>query len=135
MSSGLYKNGIREIQRANIDLINATISGALIDASTYTPDLDNDISLDDVGEDNLIQEAELINKSLDGTAFRADDLVFPSVDTGQTVNAVLLYLDTDTLEESFLIAYIDNAPEFPITTDGTDITIAWDTGANGIFKF
>ena len=135
MSSGLYKNGIREIQRGNIDLINATISGMLIDSSVYTADLDNDQSLAEIGEDNWLAEAELTNKSLDGTTFRADDLTFPSVETGQTASAVVLFLDTDTLEESILIAYLDNAPEMPITTDGTDIILAWDSGADGIFAF
>ncbi len=33
-----------------------------------------------------------------------------------------------------LIAYIDTATGLPVTPNGGDITIAWDTGANKIFK-
>ncbi len=33
-----------------------------------------------------------------------------------------------------LIAYIDTATGMPVTPNGGDITIAWDNGANKIFK-
>lgn len=36
--------------------------------------------------------------------------------------------------ESPLIAYIDTATGLPVTPNGGDITIAWDSGANKIFK-
>lgn len=134
MASGLYDNGVREIMRGNIDLINSPISALLIDVNEYTVDLATDIDLDDIPEAAIISESALTNKSLDGTTFRADDLTFISVE-GNDIGAVVLFFSQDTNADSKLIAYLDNAPEFPITPDGTDIIISWDTGANGIFAF
>ena len=35
---------------------------------------------------------------------------------------------------SLLIAFFDTATAMPVTGNGGDITIIWDTGANKIFK-
>ena len=134
MSKGLYKNGVTEIMKGNIDLINSTISAMLIDTDSYTVDLTNDTDLSDIAAAAQISDTEMSGKTVDGTVFRANDTTFSSV-TGTKVNAIVLFLDNDTEEASTLIYYADDAAEFPITPDGTDITIAWDTGANGIVKF
>jgi hypothetical protein len=118
---------------ADIDLINDQIAALLIDKSSYTPDLDNDLSQADIPVAAQIAQVALSGKTIDGTTFRANDSVFVSV-TGTTVDAIVLMKDTDNTGTSLLIAFIDNASEFPITPDGTDITIEWDDGANGIFK-
>jgi len=133
MSSGMYEKGVNAIMGASIDLVNDRIAAWLIDTSFYTPDLNNHSSLSDVPEDSLLSEIVLTGKTLDGTTFRANDIVFPSV-AGGKADAVILFVDTDEYESSLLICYLDNAPEFPITPDGTDITIHFDTGSNGIFK-
>ena len=132
--AGLYELGVRDIMGAGVDLENASIYVMLVDTNSYTADLDSDNYYDDIPNAARIAEAVLVGKTLDGTTFRATDTTFVSVTTGQNVDAVVLFLNTDYEDTSTLIAYIDNAPEFPITTDGDDITIVWDTGANGIFK-
>lgn len=134
MSSGLYESGINAIMAGNIDLENDDISAILIDTSLYTVNLANDSNQDDIPDSAQIQEALLNGKTLDGSVFRASDLTFKSVPSGQDVGAIVLFLNTDYSDTSILIAYLDNAPEFPITPDGSDIVINWDTGINGIFK-
>ena len=134
MSKGLYKNGVSEIMAGNIDLVNSTISALLIDKTYYTVDFTNDISLSDIADTAELSHKEMSGKTIDGTVFRANDTTFVSV-TGTKADAVVLYLDEDTEEASALIYYADDQAEFPITPDGTNITIAWDTGANGIVKF
>jgi hypothetical protein len=129
----MYENGVASIMGADIDLINDQIAALLIDKSSYTPDLDNDLSQADIPVAAQIAQVALSGKTIDGTTFRANDSVFVSV-TGTTVDAIVLMKDTDNTGTSLLIAFIDNASEFPITPDGTDITIEWDDGANGIFK-
>jgi hypothetical protein len=75
----------------------------------------------------------LTGKTLDGTTFRADNAVFNSV-SGANVDLIVLIKNTDTTNTSLLIYMIDDAAIFPITPDGTDIFVDWDTGENGIFK-
>jgi hypothetical protein len=44
------------------------------------------------------------------------------------------YKDTGTESTSLLIFYIDTATGLPCTPNGGNITVAWDSGANKIFK-
>ena len=134
MASGLYELGLKEIMSGNIDLENDNISALLIDTSLYTVDLVNHSNQDDIPDSAQIAEAALSGKTLNVTVFRASDTTFLAVPAGQDISAVILFLDTDYADTSTLIAYLDNATEFPITPDGTDVVIVWDTGANGIFK-
>jgi hypothetical protein len=134
MAKGLYKNGVTEIMKGNIDLVNSTISAVLLDKTYYTVDLTNDTDLSDIAAAAELSHKEMSGKTVVGTVFRANDTTFSSV-TGTKADAIVLYLDNDTEEASTLIYYADDPTEFPITPDGTDITIAWDTGANGIVKF
>jgi len=137
MASGLYKAARQAFLNGDIDLTNAVISGMLIDVNEYTVDLDNHSSQTDVPDAAVWSLANLTGKTVDGDVFRADDLVFTSVEgqeVGDEAGAVILFLNADTLATSILIAYLDNAPEFPIVLDGENVTIVWDTGANGIFR-
>ena len=134
MASGIYKKAIGSQLRADIDLINDAISCALVNAN-YAPDLINDQSLEDIPEAAIVREGLLINTSVDAdNIFRADDITYTLVSSDTDVVGVVLFLEKRTFIDSKLICYLDNAPEFPITPDGTDITINWDA-INGIFKW
>lgn len=50
------------------------------------------------------------------------------------VKAIVLYRDTGSTATSDLICYIDVATGLPFTPNGANVTIAWSTGANKIFK-
>jgi len=63
----------------------------------------------------------------------AADVILSSV-TGDTCEAIVIYKHTGTESTSRLIAYIDTATGLPVTPNGGDITIQWDSGANKIFK-
>jgi hypothetical protein len=55
--------------------------------------------------------------------------------TGDPCEAIVIWQDTGVESTSRLIAYIDTASSgLPVTPNGGDITIAWDSGANKIFK-
>lgn len=75
----------------------------------------------------------LANRTFTNGVLDADDIVFPSV-TGFTIEAVILYVDTGTEATSRLVAFIDTAgTSLPVTPNGGNITIAWDSGAVRIF--
>jgi len=129
MASGMYQRGKVELMRGNIDLINDSLSVLLVDLSLYAPDLDNDDSQADIPEAARLSEILVTGKSLNGTTLLANDAVFPSIaSTLNPVGGVVLFKDTGVYSTSTLIAFFDNAPEFPITPDGADIVIAWAEG-------
>jgi hypothetical protein len=135
MASGIYTASIGSFLRADIDLINKPVSVALVSAG-YAPNLATDVSLADVPEAAIIRESLLINKTIDASnIFRADSVTFVSVAASPVdIVAAIVFVDDSTLENNKLIAYLDNATVFPITPDGTDITINWDP-TDGIFKW
>jgi hypothetical protein len=131
--SDLYEHGIAELMGGDIDLVNDQISIMLIDANYYTVDLATHTSQSDVPDAAILSQVIMTGKTLDGITFRASDVTFPSVE-GEEASAVIIFKDTDSYVTSTLICYLDDAPEFPTTPNGTDIIITWDTGDNGIFK-
>ena len=54
--------------------------------------------------------------------------------SGASVESIEIYKDSGVESTSLLIANIDTATGLPLTPNGGDVTIAWDTGANKIFK-
>lgn len=64
--------------------------------------------------------------------FAAANVTLSAV-TGSAIASLVIYKDTGTASTSQLIAYIDTATGLPVTPNGGDITITWDSGANKIF--
>lgn len=54
--------------------------------------------------------------------------------SGAVSGALVIYKDSGADATSPLIAYIDTATGLPVTPNGGDINVAWNTGANKIFK-
>lgn len=54
--------------------------------------------------------------------------------SGASVESIEIYKDSGVESTSLLIANIDTATGLPLTPNGGDVTIAWDDGANKIFK-
>lgn len=134
MSSGMYQNGLAALMRGDVDLINDKISCLLLDLNFYTPDLGLDKTQVDIPEDAYLSEVLLTNTNIDVTSFRADSAVFTALSAGKNVGALVVFKDTGVYDTSILLCFVDNAPELPLVTDGTDVVINWDTGVNGIFK-
>ena len=61
------------------------------------------------------------------------NITFSAV-TGATAGAIVIFIDSGVDTTSNLVAYIDTATGLPVTPNGGDITVTWDTGANKIFK-
>lgn len=135
MTAALYDHGRNEFLLGNLDWVNDDIRVALIDTGTYTVDLANHQDMADVSGIVAQSAASLANKSASAGIADADDHVIASV-TGVTVEALILYLHTGTPANDTLIAYIDDASVtgLPLTPNGGDVTIAFDSGANKIFK-
>lgn len=123
-----YKEALLDAS-ANVDLNDGTVKVALIDTGTYTynsaHDFYNDLS-GVVGTPQTIANTTVTNGVFDG-----DNVTFGTV-TGNTVEALVIYIDTGDAATSRLVAYIDtNVTGLPVTPNGGDITISWN--ASGIF--
>lgn len=132
MSNALYDAGREAFLDGAISWSSDTIKAALVDTGTYTVNLATHDNLDDVS--GIVGTAVTLGTKTvtDGVADAADS-VFSAV-TGNTVEAIVIYKDTGVASTSTLIAYIDSATGLPATPNGGDINVAWDSGANKIFK-
>lgn len=134
MSTGFYIKGKDNIGNGNIDLSSDDIIALLIDTNQYSVDFTSDETQSDIPEEAIIAEKSLIAPHLLDNIFDADDLIFSEINEGENIGAIILAKNTGAVTTSLLICYIDNDPNFPIESDGTDITIEWPNTENKIFK-
>lgn len=124
----LYKQSLLDGD-ANIDLNDGTVKVALIDTGTYTYSAAHQYlsSLTGVvGTAQTIANSTVANGTFDG-----DDVTYTAV-SGNTVEALVIYIDTGTAGTSRLVAYLDTGVTgLPLTPNGGNITITWN--ASGIF--
>ena len=104
-----------------------------MDTAAYAVAIDTDEFLSSIPADDRIATATLGSKTSALGVADAADTAFTSV-TGDTVEAIVLYKDTEDAATSPLIAYIDTATGLPLTPNGGNVTVTWDNGANKIFK-
>jgi len=134
MSNALYDKGREGFLDGSIDWDTDDIRCILIDTADYSVDLATHDNLDDVpGDARVATSGAFTGKTVAAGVADAADVTLSSV-TGDTCEAIVIYKHTGTESTSRLIAYIDTATGLPVTPNGGDITIQWDSGANKIFK-
>lgn len=114
----------------NNNLSAGTVKVALIDTGTYTYSAAHQFyssaSAAAVGTPQTIGSKTFTNGVFDGA-----DVTFTTV-TGNSVEALIIYVDTGTAGTSPLVAYIDTSVTgLPVTPNGGNIAITWN--ASGIF--
>ncbi len=132
MANALYGKGKEKLLSGAINMSSDTIKAALV-SSAYTPNLSTNEFWSDVVANILNTAGTLGSKTVTLGVFDAADITFTAVTSGSTAKAVVLYKDTGLNSTSPLIAYIDTLTGFPLATNGGDIQIIWDSGANKIF--
>jgi hypothetical protein len=134
MANSLYGKGREGFLDGSIDWDTDTIKVVLVDAADYTVSIDVDDNLDDVPAGaRVATSGALASKTVTLGVADAADFTFSAV-TGDPSEALVIYKDTGTPSTSRLIAYIDTATGLPVTPNGGDINVVWDSGANRIFK-
>lgn len=147
MANQLFDTAREAFLNGDIDWLADDIRVVLVDTNDHTFTFTEEF-IDDITDAALIGEngAALTNDtaindntpalgSKSSTAGVADaaDVVLTAV-AGDEAEVVLIFKWTGTATTSRLIAYIDSATGLPVTPNSGDITIAWDAGANKIFK-
>ncbi|HXJ56501.1 MAG TPA: hypothetical protein VNU68_07560 [Verrucomicrobiae bacterium] len=134
MANALYDKGRQAFLDGDIDWSADNIKVVLVDAADYTVNLTTDQYLSDVPSGGRVAtSSNLGSKTSTAGVADAADVTLTAV-TGDPSEALVIYKDTGVASTSPLIAYIDTATGLPVTPNGGDITIQWDSGANKIFK-
>lgn len=134
MANSLYSKGRQGFLDGSIDWDTDDIRVVLVDAADYVVALATHQFLSDVPAIGRVAvSGSLTAKTATDGVADAADITFTSV-TGDPSEALVIYKHTGVDTTARLIAYIDTATGLPITPDGGNITVAWDNGANKIFK-
>jgi hypothetical protein len=134
MSNQLYTKAKQGLIDGSIDLDTDNIKAVLVDGADYTPNLATHDNLDDIPvAGRVATSGNLASKTVTDGVFDAADVTISAV-SGDQFEYIVLYKDTGVESTSRLILLIDTATGLPCTPNGGDITIAWDNGANKIFK-
>jgi hypothetical protein len=125
----LYKQALLD-GSANTDINDLTVKVALVDTGVYTYSAAHEFltSLTGVvGTAQTIAATTVTNGLFDG-----DNVTYSGV-TGNSVEALVIYIDTTVAATSRLVAYIDSGVTgLPVTPNGGDITVTWSV--SGIFQ-
>lgn len=133
MANALYDTGRNAFLLGAVNWATDDIRAILVDTGQYTVNLSTHDFLNDIPSGARIAVTSLIGESANAGIADANDTTFTSV-SGASVEALVIYKHTGTESTSQLIAYIDTATGLPVTPGGGDIIVAWDNGANKIFK-
>lgn len=114
----------------NTNLLTGTVKVALIDTGTYTYNAAHQFYSSVTG---VVGTPQTIGatKTVTNGVFDGADVTFTAV-TGNSVEALIIYVDTGSAATSPLVAFIDTSVTgLPVTPNGGDIAITWN--ASGIF--
>jgi len=125
----LYKQALLD-GSANVDINDLTVKVALVDTGVYTYSAAHEFLTSLTG---VVGTAQTIaNTTVANGLFDGDNVTYTTV-TGNSVEALVIYIDTTVAATSRLVAYIDNGVTgLPVTPNGGDITVTWNN--SGIFQ-
>lgn len=134
MANALYDSGRESFLKGEISWSSDNIKAVLVDTATYTANLAIDQFLSDIpAGERVATSANFTAKTTTAGVADAADVTFTAV-TGDQSEALVVYQDTGVEGTSRLIAYIDTATGLPVTPNGGDISVTWDSGVNKIFR-
>ena len=135
MANALFDAGRQNFLEGNIAILTVDIKLVFVDHGVDTPNVATDDFLDDIGAGaRIATSGNFAGKTSTAGVFDATDVVVSTV-SGAQFESIVIYNDTPAAESGkHLIAYIDVATGLPFTPTGNNITVAWDNGANKIFK-
>ena len=144
MGNALYGLAREAFLGGDLDWDANDIKCLLVDATDYSVSID----VDQYCNKDTIPDAARVTNGLSGNfasktktlgVADAADITLSTV-SGEQCEAIVIFQDggdggvSQSGTNDRLIAYIDTATGLPVTPNGGDITIQWDSGASKIFK-
>ncbi len=131
MGNILYPKGKEHILNGDVDFDTDTIKVGLLKL-THTYSSAHEY-YDDVSADIVGTPVALASRTISLGVFDAGNTTLDTV-AGDEVGYILLYKDTGTASTSLLIALYDSGANLPITPNGFDLVIKYDSGVDKIFS-
>lgn len=115
----------------NTNLLTGTVKVALVDTGVYTYSAAHQFLTSLTGVVGTAATIGATKSVTNGVFDSTTNPTFTAV-TGNSVEALVIYVDTGVAGTSPLVAYIDTSVTgLPVTPNGGDISITWN--ASGIF--
>lgn len=141
MANALFGPGREGFLDGTIDWDTAAIKSALVRGYTFSAAHKFVSDVTTAGGTLHVTSAAFANKTKTDGVADADDVVYTGVPLNANNHAVIIFqssavgggVDVAATAQR-LIAYIDTGTNYPIVPNGGDVTLAWDNGANKIFK-
>jgi len=135
MANALYDAGRANFLEGDLDWDANTIKFVFTDHAddTPAPSADSIRANISAGSATVATSSALASKTTTAGVADAADSTVGSV-SGDQFESINLFQSTGSVSTDLLIAYIDSATGLPCTPNGGNITVAWDSGANKIFK-
>jgi hypothetical protein len=125
MANAIYPNAKKQMLQGGIDLSSVNVKALLVNVSgggtTYTYSASHEFLSDSPSGARIAVSGSLASTTFgnDGS-FDSDDPTFSGV-TGDSIESIVLYIDTGTAGTSRLIMYQDtDVTGLPLTPDGSD---------------
>lgn len=141
MASALWDPGREGFLDGTIDWDTAVIKCALVRGYTFSASHKFVSDVTGAGGTLVATSAALTSKTVTSGVADAADVTFASVASGAAIPALIIFQSSAVTggadvaaTAQRLIAYIDTATGLPVTPNGQNITVAFDSGANRIFK-
>jgi hypothetical protein len=114
---------------SNTNLSGGNVKALLINGASYSYSAAHEFLSDIPSGARVANSPNLTGKTISTSAdFDSDDVIFSTV-TGDTVEAVILVVDTGTEATSRLVAFFDSGiTGAPLSPDGTNVRITVPTG-------
>lgn len=133
MANSLYDKAREGYLIGSFNWSTDNIKVILVDTAIYTVNLATHQYLSSV-TGIVATSANLSSKTTTGGAAGAANVTFTAVTYASPVGAIILYKDTGSSATSDLLCFVNIATGLPISPNGGDIIIAWDSGINRIFR-
>jgi hypothetical protein len=141
VANALYDPGREGFLAAEIDWDTAVIKVALVRGASFTASHKFVSDFTGAGGTLHATSAALSSKSVTSGIADAADVTLSAVAANASAHSLIIFQSSAVgggadvaATAQRLIAWIDTGTNLPVTPNGGDITIAWDNGANKIFK-
>lgn len=135
MPNALYPKGKEGILDDTVNLNSGTIKAALLRSYTYSSSHATLADITGSGATIVATSGTIGSKTFTSGVFDAADVTWTAVANGAACNSFVLYQDGATNADRRVIMFVDAYTNLPVTPNGGDITITWDSGSNKIFAW
>jgi hypothetical protein len=135
MANLIYKKAKESFLKGEINLYSNTIK-VLILNNSYTPNVDTHQFVSDINSSYIEHRTgALLNKTVTSGVFDADDITVSDY-SGNSFNALAIYVDSGSDATSRLIAYLDTSTGLPFSSANVaaPVTIAWNNNSTKIIS-